>query len=160
MKKYSVQSGKSIPTKEQYSQQYKYKQIVKAKMFIDMSFSDPINMNQMADRAHFSKFHFARLFKGIYQITPNQYLTAVRMGHAGILLKEDNSVREVCFLVGFNSVSTFKALFKRQTNSTPSAYKKRQLNLQSSMNKNPIIHLPHCLTKKRVALKKSNIQDH
>lgn len=136
-----------MTVKEQYSKQYKYRQIVKAKMFIDKNFAQNIDLTKIADQAHFSKFHFARLFKNIYNITPNQYLTAIRIDEAKSLLKKGNPITEVCFSVGFDSVSTFKGLFKRETNFTPSDYKRQQLDLQSSMKKNPAIHIPHCLTK-------------
>lgn len=134
-------------TKEQYSKQYKYKQIIKAKLFIDKNFSENIDLNQIADQAHFSKFHFIRLFKNIYDLTPNQYLTAVRVDKAKSLLKKNKSINEVCISVGFDSVSTFKGLFKRETNYTPSDYKKQQSDLKSSILNNPTNHIPNCLLK-------------
>ena len=145
--------------KEQYSKQYKYRQIVKAKLFINKNFSEAIDLNQIADQAHFSKFHFIRLFKNIYDLTPNQYLTAVRIDKAKSLLKKSKSIDEVCISVGFDSVSTFKGLFKREPNFTPSDYKKHQLELKSSMLNNPTKHIPNCLLKVRNTNKKSNFQD-
>ena len=136
-----------MTTTEQYSKQYKYRQLVKAKMFIDNHFAESIDLAKIADQAHFSKFHFIRLFKNIYGITPNQYVTAVRIDKAKSLLTSSNSAAEVCFSVGFDSVSTFKGLFKRETNFTPSNYKRYQLDLQSSMKNNPTIHIPNCFTK-------------
>ena len=146
-------------TKEQYSKQYKYRQIVKAKLFIDKNFSEAIDLNQIADQSHFSKFHFIRLFKNIYDITPNQYLTAVRIEKAKSLLKINKSVNEVCISVGFDGVSTFKGLFKRETNYTPSDYKKQQSDLKFSMLNNPTKHIPNCLVKVTDTNKKSNFQD-
>lgn len=136
-----------MTTKEQYSKQYKYRQIVKAKLFIEKHFSENIDLNQIAEQAHFSKFHFIRLFKNIYEVTPNQYLTAVRIDKAKSLLKKNKSIDEICFLVGFDSVSTFKGLFKRETNYTPSDYKKQQSDLKLSMQNNPTTHIPNCLLK-------------
>lgn len=146
-------------TKEQYSKQYKYRQIVKAKLFIDKNFSQSIDLNQIAEQAHFSKFHFIRLFKNIYDITPNQYLTEVRIEKAKSLLKKNKSIDEVCMLVGFESVSTFKGLFKRETDYTLSDYKKQQSDLKLSMQTNPISHIPNCLLKIANKNKKSNFQD-
>lgn len=148
-----------MTTTEQYLKQYKYRQLVKAKMFIDNNFAEHIDLAKIADQAHFSKFHFFRLFKNIYGISPNQYLTAVRINKAKSLLITSNSAAEVCFSIGFNSVSTFKALFKRETNFTPSDYKRYQLDFKSSMKNNPTAHIPNCLIKISSIRKKGNIQD-
>jgi AraC-like DNA-binding protein len=146
-------------TKEQYSKQYKYRKIIKAKLFIDKNFSEAIDLNQIADQANFSKFHFIRLFKNIYDITPNQYLTAVRIEKAKSLLKDSKSIDEVCISVGFDSVSTFKGLFKRETNYTPTDYKKQQSDLKVSMHNNPTTHIPNCILKVANMNKKSNFKD-
>jgi AraC-like DNA-binding protein len=145
--------------KEQYSKQYKYRQIVKAKLFIDKNFPQNIDLSQIAEQAHFSKFHFIRLFKNIYDVTPNQYLTEVRIEKAKSLLKKNKSLDEVCILVGFESVSTFKGLFKRETDYTPSDYKRQQSDLKLSMQNNPTMHIPNCLLKVANKYKKSNFQD-
>ena len=40
-----------------------YKRIVQAKLFIDRKYAERIALNNISDEAHFSKFHFVRLFK-------------------------------------------------------------------------------------------------
>lgn len=108
-----------------YPNAYIYRQLVQAKQFIDSHFSEPIGLKEMAQMANLSKFHFIRLFKIAYQKTPHQYLTIVRMEKAKQLLRNGASVADVCYAVGFDSVSSFKGLFKRYTSRTPSAYQKQ-----------------------------------
>ena len=86
-----------MTTKEQYSKQYKYRQIVKAKIFIDKNFAENIDLKKMAAQAHFSRFHFIRLFKNIYNITPNQYLTVIRIDAAKTLLERGIQLRMFAF---------------------------------------------------------------
>ncbi len=43
---------------EQDEKIYLYKRIVKAKLFIDDYYADNIDLDNIADQAHFSKFHF------------------------------------------------------------------------------------------------------
>lgn len=108
---------------ELYANEYVCKQIVQAKQFMDSQLANCINLNDIAEEASFSKYHFIRLFKNIYGQTPYQYLTAARIEKAKRLLRTDKTVKEVCFLVGFDSTSSFTGLFKKITGTTPSAFK-------------------------------------
>ena len=47
-----------------------------ARDLMDLHFADPLDLEQMAAQAGFSKFHFARAFKDAYGETPANYLTA------------------------------------------------------------------------------------
>ncbi|PZR36256.1 MAG: AraC family transcriptional regulator, partial [Azospira oryzae] len=71
---------------EQYEKRYLYKRVVQAKLFIDQHYAEHIDLNNIADQASFSKFHFIRLFKTIYGKTPHHYLTQVRIDQAQLLL--------------------------------------------------------------------------
>ena len=86
---------------------YLYKRIVQAKLFIDDHFSECIELDNIADSACFSKFHFIWLFKKIYGNTPYQFLVKVRIENAKNLLEKNNSVTHTCFIVGFDSVNSF-----------------------------------------------------
>ena len=54
---------------EQYPKIYLYRRIVQAKLFIDNHFGEDIDLGNIADEAFFSRFHFIRLFKTIYNKT-------------------------------------------------------------------------------------------
>ena len=47
----------------EYPKLYLYRRIVQAKLFIDSHYAGDIDLEQIADEAYFSKFHFCRLFK-------------------------------------------------------------------------------------------------
>ena len=129
-----------------YPKDYLYKQIVKAKLFIDTHFANNINLSHMAGETFFSKFHFLRLFKTIYGRTPYQYLTTVRIEKAKKLLQTNMAVTDVCFLVGFDSASSFTGLFKKITGSTPSAFLNNQKKQTPSMAKAPLKYIPGCFS--------------
>lgn len=137
-----------------------YRRIVKAKLFIDRNFSEDINLKQIAGEACYSKFHFIRLFKRIYGKTPSQYLMSVRIEKAKKLYKtKPTSTGNICRLVGYKSISSFKGLFKRETNLTPTGFKKRHSDLKLAKKKTPSKFIPHCLTKISMHRKNSNFQD-
>lgn len=98
---------------EQYEKMYLYKRIVQAKLFIDNHYAENIDLSNIADEAYFSKFHFIRLFKDIYGKTPHHYLTQVRIDNAKLLLSKNIPVTEVSFAVGFDSPTSFTAVFKK-----------------------------------------------
>jgi len=117
---------------------------VQSKLFIDSHYAEKIDLNNIADEATFSKFHFVRLFKQAYARTPHQYLTSVRIENAKQLLKTTTSVTDVCFAVGFESLTSFTGLFKRWVGLSPSAYQYNQQQLLEQTRVTPLNFIPHC----------------
>ena len=129
---------------EQYEKIYLYQRIVRAKLFIDKHFADNIDLNNISDQAHFSKFHFIRLFKSIYGRTPKNYLIAVRVENAKILLAKGHSVLETCVMVGFDSPTSFSGMFKKIAGHAPSAFQKQQEMRRNAIQANPLRFVPNC----------------
>lgn len=138
---------------------YLYKRVVQAKLFIDRNFSENINLENIADEACFSKFHFIRLFKMIYGNTPHQYLKKVRMEKAKLLLQSGLPVTDTCFCVGFDSVSSFTGLFRRYTGIAPSAYQKRFAERRERIKTTPLAFVPACFATQKGWLQKSNFEE-
>jgi AraC-like DNA-binding protein len=146
-------------TTDQYPKVYLYRRIVQAKLFIDTNFADKIDLDNISDEACFSKFHFTRLFKAIYGKTPHQYLTAVRIEKAIQLFRSDKTVSEVCFSVGFDSLTSFSGLFKRITGVSPSIYLAQQQQLKSQISKTPLAFVPGCYAYQNGWLENSNFEE-
>ena len=127
-----------------YPKVYLYQRIVQSKLFIDGHYAEKIDLNSIADEATFSKFHFVRLFKQVYAKTPHQYLTSVRIENAKELLKRNTAVTEVCFAVGFESLTSFTGLFKRWVGLSPSAYQTKQQQRLEQSQRAPLNFIPHC----------------
>jgi AraC-like DNA-binding protein len=132
-----------------YPRQYLYRRVVRAKLFIDAQFSSAIDLDNIADEACFSKFHFVRLFRSIYGQTPHQYLTDVRVRRAKMLLTEGATVESVCYAVGFDSISSFTGLFRRRVGETPAAFQRRELAKQDDIAARPSKFVPNCFIEKR-----------
>lgn len=146
-------------TTQPYPKFYLYRRIVQAKLYIDRCYYEKIDLDNISNEASFSKFHFIRLFKSIYGKTPHQYLTTIRIDKAQQHLQLNKSVKDVCFLVGFDSVSTFSGLFTKVVGQTPSDYthqfNKRKIKLQTS----PFAFVPTCFSFMHGWTENSNFQD-
>jgi AraC-like DNA-binding protein len=147
-----------MPT-EQYPKIYLYKRIVQAKVFIDRFYYKKIDLNNISGEACFSKFHFIRLFKSIYGKTPHQYLTIVRIEKAQQLLRNGKSVKEVCFLTGFDSATTFSGLFTKLTGKTPSQYLSYYQQRKTQIQTTPLAFVPGCYAYMHGWIKNSNFED-
>ena len=95
-----------------------------AKHYIDNHFSKNINLEQLEERAHVSRFHLSHQFKEELGLSPINYLNQVRLTQAQELLLTTNyTVLQITEMVGFNSVSYFSNKFHEAVGMTPRAYR-------------------------------------
>ena len=93
----------------------------------------PLTLRDMADVAHLSPYHFARVFKGVTGVPPGEFLGALRLERAKrLLLTTDLSVSEVCFEVGYQSLGTFTTRFKRLVGVSPGRMRRLPERLASA----------------------------
>jgi AraC-like DNA-binding protein len=103
-----------------------YERLRRARAFIDECYDLPLDLDQIAGQASFSRYHFIRQFRSAFDQTPHQYLIWRRVEQAKQLLAAgDLSVTEVCFTVGFQSLGSFSALFHRAVGYPPRAHRAR-----------------------------------
>lgn len=83
-----------------------------------------LTLENVADFAGFSKYHFSRLFKQFTGQTFYKYLSEKRINHAEkLLISPDLSVTEVALQSGFTSLSAFNRMFKIVKSCTPTEYR-------------------------------------
>lgn len=108
---------------------------------IDAQLDRPLDLEEMARAAHFSRFHFLRAFRKTFHETPHQYLTRKRIERAKDLLANgDLPVTEICFAVGFESLGSFSSLFHKVVGWSPSIYRARAWE----QRRNPRKFIPNC----------------
>jgi AraC-like DNA-binding protein len=94
--------------------------VVRAVGMMKERLCEEISLQDVADAAYVSPYHFSRLFRGLAGIPPGQFLSALRIQRAKrLLLVTDLDVTDVCFEVGFNSLGTFSRRFKELTGVSP-----------------------------------------
>src|SRR5262252_8836490 len=99
----------------------------RARRFIDESYQLPLDLIEISRHACLSRYHFLRLFRDAFNMTPHQYLIQRRIAKAKELLRlRSLSVTDVCFEVGFESLGSFSSLFRKCVGDPPSGYRQRE----------------------------------
>lgn len=88
--------------------------ITKAVDFIEDNLDKKLSLDQLAEVAMFSKYHFHRIFKTIIGETLNDYIKRIRMIHAYRFLQADKTleISDLAFRFGYHSLANFSRDFK------------------------------------------------
>jgi AraC-like DNA-binding protein len=98
----------------------------RARDHADRHYDEPLDLDALARIAGISKYHFQRLFKATYGLTPAAYVSERRVERAQDLLRATNlTVTEVCHSVGFSSLGSFSSRFRALVGETPSEFQRR-----------------------------------
>ncbi|HHV85254.1 MAG TPA: helix-turn-helix transcriptional regulator [Petrimonas sp.] len=106
-----------------FDSQFNDPRIIKILTFINNHYSEPINLEDIADKAGMNKSAFCRFFKEKTSKSCIEYINELKVTYACKLLREGKlSISQICYEVGFNNISNFNRQFKKITNFTPSDY--------------------------------------
>ena len=93
--------------------------------YIDNNYMYDITLEQLANVAGYSKYHFSRIFKQYNAMSYIQYINARRTRAAEVLLLDpDIPITEVAMRSGFKSLTTFNRIFKEIKHCTPTDFKR------------------------------------
>jgi len=84
-----------------------------------------VSLDQLADVAGLSKYHFLRQFSQVVGMTPGAYLRTLRLCHAARKLRTTAlPILDIALSVGFADHPSFSRAFARHMGMTPSEYQK------------------------------------
>ena len=85
---------------------------------------EPISLRDMSRVAYLSTFHFNRVFHQVTGLPPAKFISAMRLDEAKRLLLNTNlSITDICFEVGYNSLSTFTRRFTQRVGLGPREFR-------------------------------------
>ncbi len=100
--------------------------------YINENYFKKITLEELAHKAHYSSFHFIRIFQKETGKTPFAYLTQVRVEKAKEFLSATSqTITEICLQCGFQNSSHFANFFKLHTGLSPSEYRDKAKRKQS-----------------------------
>ena len=101
-------------------QQGRFATIARALRKIHASFSEALDVDQLAGEANMSVATFHHHFKAVTSTSPMQYLKSTRLHQARLLMiRNEISVAAACAQVGYESASQFSREFKRLFGRSP-----------------------------------------
>jgi len=104
-----------------------YRRLIRAKDYISACFDRPLTLKEIASVACLSPNHLLRSFRQAFHQTPHQFLNAKRLEHAqNMLAHSELSVTDICFAVGFESLSSFSRMFRHHTGFSPNEYRRKR----------------------------------
>ncbi len=107
--------------------------------FIESHYGERITLGRLAEEANFSPFHFSRVFQAATGLPAIRYLKERRLEKAAArLLGGNEPVTEIALGCGFESLSSFNALFKERYALTPTELREKKLSkIPGEDGKNP-----------------------
>ncbi|WP_083568613.1 AraC family transcriptional regulator [Arcobacter sp. LA11] len=91
---------------------------------INDSIDTNFTLESLASNVNLSKYHFLRLFKKEFGLTPHAFIINERLNRANKLIQNGLSISEASIQVGFNDQSHFSRNFKKYFGYTPSYLQK------------------------------------
>ena len=102
-----------------------YRRLHRGRDYLSACYTSPVTVASAAHAAKLSPAHFHRQFKALFHETPMQFLQERRLAAARkLLISTDESVTNICFMIGLESLGSFSSLFHRQFGSSPNHYRK------------------------------------
>ncbi|CAM3873657.1 DNA gyrase inhibitor GyrI/SbmC [Bacillus mobilis] len=101
------------------------RRIYKVQDYIESNIDNPLSIEELADVAGFSKFHFHRIFKGIVDEPLSRYVNRLKLERATHLLtyRTDMTITHIAYHFGFTDSAVSSRTFKNYYGISPSQYR-------------------------------------
>ncbi|MBX2874116.1 MAG: AraC family transcriptional regulator [Saprospiraceae bacterium] len=117
-------SMEQLPVMKTSSREEIFRRLSLAVDLIYAQFDQPLSLEELAQCALFSKFHFLRLFKVAFGQSPHQFITQVRLQKAKEWLQHtDWPIHLIAHSIGLENTSSFSRLFYQKTGIYPTPFR-------------------------------------
>lgn len=101
------------------------RRVYKVQDYIESHINDSLSIEDLANVAGFSKFHFHRIFKGMMDEPLSRYVNRLKLERATHLLtyRTDMTITDIGYYFGFTDSAVFSRTFKSYYGVSPSHYR-------------------------------------
>ena len=103
--------------------------VIGIRRYIEEQYASILSVESLAAQFYYSREYVTRLFRSYYNLSPGDYLEQCRIRAAIGRIADGERIADVCFGVGYRSMSAFSAAFHRVTGESPSAYRRAERNI-------------------------------
>ncbi|MBI5060201.1 AraC family transcriptional regulator [candidate division KSB1 bacterium] len=112
--------------KESTEQDYRTR-LLRVLVHIQTHLDEAIELDQLAAIANFSPYHFHRIFRGMTGESVMDHVRRLRLERAAVMLKlEQDSVTQIAFQAGYETLDAFSRSFGAMFGHPPSEYRKQK----------------------------------
>jgi len=109
--------------------------ILRVLVHIQGNLDKPLALDELASLAHFSPYHFHRVFRGMVGEPVKEHVRRLRLERAAMQLKSsDQSVTQVALGAGFESHEAFTRAFRTMFDDSPSGFRKLRRPVPTAMS--------------------------
>ncbi|WP_350287089.1 AraC family transcriptional regulator [uncultured Croceitalea sp.] len=102
--------------------------------YVQKNYHHKITLSEVAEATNMSQITFSRFIRRAIDKTFVEYLNDVRVGHASKwLIEKNDSISEIAYNCGFNSIANFNRKFKKSKGCTPSEYRRDFLGIKRAL---------------------------
>ena len=123
-----------------------FPRLSRARDYLGAHFYDRVTLEDAARVACLSPFHFNRVFARAFGETPHEFVTRVRIDQAKkLLLAENQSVTDICFDIGYDSLGSFSMKFRSLTGFAPAEFRRQaRVAFGGFASHWPLYYIPAC----------------
>lgn len=113
------------------------KRLLKVLLYVEANLDREIPLVELAKIAHFSMYHFHRIFSGMVGESVKSYVRRLRLARAAHrLIFTEKQVTNIALQAGYESLEAFSKAFKKQFRLYPTCYRKQicQFRFQEILN--------------------------
>ena len=102
------------------------RRVLKVKEYILAHINDNLRLEQLSDLVGMTPTAFSRYFKLRTGKSLSEYIVDIRLGHAArSLVDTTDSISEICWDCGFNTLSNFNRLFRKRKGCNPTEFREK-----------------------------------
>lgn len=123
-----------------------FARLTRARDYLGSCYRSRVTLEDAAREACLSPFHFNRVFARTFGETPHEFVTRRRIDDAKkLLLAGNQSVTDICFDLGYESLGSFSSKFRLLTGLSPAAFRREaRIAFGGFASHWPLYYIPSC----------------